>query len=84
MANGTGEWRAAGCPGCRRSRRVRPDCRPIVRAFRQILAQQPFGVFASTTLPGTERVAEVHIHAGRADELLMMLIFALVVGKALP
>src|SRR6195952_3938389 len=41
-----------------------------VRAFRQILPQQPVGVFASTALPGTVRVAEVHLHAGGGGEAL--------------
>ena len=35
-----------------------------VRAFGQILAQQPVGVLTGAALPGTVRVAEVHVHAG--------------------
>src|ERR1700710_2742686 len=54
-----------------------------VRAFRQILPQQPVGVFASTALPGTVRVAEVHLHAGGGGEFPMARhFFALVVSKA--
>lgn len=56
-----------------------------VRAFGQILSQQPVGVFAGAPLPWTVRVAEVHFHAGRGGELFMSRhFFALVVGEALP
>ncbi|REG45606.1 hypothetical protein B0G80_9235 [Paraburkholderia sp. BL6669N2] len=55
-----------------------------VSAFRQILSQQPVGVFASAALPGAVRVAKVHVHASCGSELFMpRYFFALVVGEAL-
>ena len=55
-----------------------------VGALGQILAQHPVGVLARASLPGTVRVAEVHLHARALGEGLMSChLAALVVGQRL-
>ena len=55
-----------------------------LRAFGEVLAQQSISVLVGASLPGAVGVAEVHLHAGVARELLVLShLPAPVVGEAL-